>query len=204
MAALELYADVACPFAHLGLHRLVDERRRRGRDDLALWVRPWPLELVNGEPLAPDAVAAEIEALRAAVAPELFRGFDAASFPSTTLPALALAGAAYRVSDALGERVSVALRDAVFEQGLDVGDTTVLDTMAAYLGVPAVTDADRAQVLVDYEEGRQRGVRGSPEFFVHGTRYFCPALDIRHVEGRLEIELDAASFEAFVADCMML
>src|SRR3954464_13451066 len=47
---IEVFADVACPFTHVGLCRLV-ARRRESNSDAVLWVRAWPLELVNGEPL---------------------------------------------------------------------------------------------------------------------------------------------------------
>ena len=56
MHQLEVWADVTCPFTHVGLHRLVDERDRQGRDDLHLRVRAWPLELVNGVPMDAHAV----------------------------------------------------------------------------------------------------------------------------------------------------
>ena len=43
-----------------------------------------------------------------------------ASFPRTSLPALALVAAAYRQSDRMGEAVSLALRDSLFERGRDI------------------------------------------------------------------------------------
>ena len=55
-------------------------------------VKAWPLELVNGEPLAAALVAEEGPTLRAQVAPDLFEGFDRSRFPTTSLPAMALAG----------------------------------------------------------------------------------------------------------------
>jgi len=35
----------------------VAERQVRGRDDVVLKVRSWPLEMVNGQPLDPQVVA---------------------------------------------------------------------------------------------------------------------------------------------------
>ena len=60
MPTLEVFADVGCPFAHVGL-RLARQRR----DDLGLagewmWVRAWPLELVNGKPQDPETVLVHI------------------------------------------------------------------------------------------------------------------------------------------------
>src|SRR5262245_18171405 len=46
---IEVFADVVCPFTHVGLRRLVGYRERAQREDVAIRVRAWPLELVNGE-----------------------------------------------------------------------------------------------------------------------------------------------------------
>lgn len=126
----EIYADIWCPFAHVGLRAAVHERSRLGRDDVELIVRAWPLELVNGTPLEVVATTQHVNELRDQVAPGLFTGFDPATFPSTSLPALALASAAYQRSNAVGEAVSFALRDALFERGQDVSQTAVLEAIA--------------------------------------------------------------------------
>ena len=52
MSHIEVFADVSCPFTHVGLRRLVEHRRQLERDDLRIVVKAWPLELVNGSPLA--------------------------------------------------------------------------------------------------------------------------------------------------------
>lgn len=198
MAVLEVWADVTCPFTHVGLHRLADERDRHGRDDLNFRVRAWPLEQVNGVPMDAHAVAGKVAALRDAVAPDLFTGFDEGTFPVTTLPALALTEAAYRVGAEEGERAALIVRDLVFEEGRDVGDPAVVAAAAAALGVE-VTDADVAQVQADYDAGKIRGVQGSPTFFVDGESWFCPTLNITKVGDSLEIEFDRDAFDAFVA-----
>ena len=43
--------------------------------DPRLRIRAWPLELINGKPLDPDHIEAEIVALRGSVRPDLFAGF---------------------------------------------------------------------------------------------------------------------------------
>ena len=48
---IEVFADIWCPFTHVGLRALAEERAHRGRTDVTLWVRAWPLELVNGAPM---------------------------------------------------------------------------------------------------------------------------------------------------------
>lgn len=199
MAVVEVFADVWCPFTHVGLRRLV-ERRAAAGGDFQLVIRAWPLELVNGEPLAADFVAEEIEALREQVAFDLFGGFDVASFPTTSLPALELAAVAYERDVATGERVSLALRDALFEQSRDIGDPAVLGEIAAGAGLSVEDRADA--VRHDWDEGRARGVEGSPHFFIGDDGFFCPALDIQRVDGHLRIDADPAEFDRFVDRCL--
>ena len=197
MTVIEVFADVACPFTHVGLRRFVDRRRERNPTAL-LRVRAWPLELVNGEPLPPELVAEEVQALREQVAPDLFTGFDPTQFPKTSLPAMALAAAAYRHSDRLGERVSLALRHALFEQGLNISDAGILADIAdAHHLTPAHTD-DTAAPFADWHEGQRRGVQGSPHFFIGDESFFCPTLEITRVGEHLRITTDPTRFEAFL------
>jgi 2-hydroxychromene-2-carboxylate isomerase len=204
---IEVYADVACPFTHVGLRRLVAERAARGRHDLVLDVRAWPLELVNGEPLDPALVAEEVEALRVSVAPALFGGFDPARFPPTSLPALALAAVAAEAGPACGEAVSLMLRTALFEDGVDVADPGVLAGLGAAAGLGAdrldTGALARAQDTVrdQWQEGVARGVIGSPHFFVGDEDMFCPTLRITHDARGFSVELDRAGFDAFLERC---
>lgn len=201
MPVLEVFADIGCPFAYVGLRRLIARREELGRTDVQLRVHAWPLELVNGTPLDPPFIAEEVEVLRETVAPDLFLGFVESTFPSTSLPAFDLVEAAYAVDLATGERVSLAVRTALWEDGRDVADPAVLAEVAAAHGVTVDGDAARAGVLADWEHGRDRGVRGSPEFFVAGEAYFCPVLDIRRVDGELQVRVDETSMPQFLAAC---
>lgn len=195
---IEVFAEVLCPFTHVGLRRLVDRRAELGADDV-LRVRAWPLELVNGRPLAAGLVAEEVEELRAQVAPDLFSGFDATRFPTTSLPAFTLVDAAYRRSTQLGERVSLAVRAALFEEGRDIGSADVLDDIAAAHGLDPFVGVDRAAIVADWEEGQRRGVQGSPHFFVGDEGFFCPGLEIARVGDHLQISSDPVRFEAFIS-----
>ena len=204
--AIEVFADVLCPFTHVGLRRVVASREALDRRDLLIRARAWPLELVNGEPIDADLVTEEVHALRATVAHGLFQGFDPAQWPTTSLPALGLAARAYRVCDRAGERVSLALRDAVFERGRDISDRAVLASIAAscdvdVAGTPAEEAEDRAAVLADLAEGRERGVVGSPYFFVEGSGYFCPNLRIERADGRLQVAVDRSALADFLGAC---
>jgi predicted DsbA family dithiol-disulfide isomerase len=198
---VEVFADVCCPFTHVGLRRFVQRRHERGADGVRLRVRAWPLELVNGEPLDAELVAEEVDELRAQVAADLFAGFDAGRFPRSSIDAMALAGAAYRLGDDVGERISLALRDAVFEQGRDVSDPAVLGAIAAEHGVDVPGADGRVRVVDEWHEGQRRGVVGSPNFFVDDRGWFCPGLEIERVDGRLQIGADSAEFREFLDRC---
>ena len=201
MPVLEVFADIGCPFAYVGLRRLVARREELGRADVQLRVHAWPLELVNGTPLDPAFIAEEVEVLRETVAPDLFLGFVESAFPATSLPAFDLVEAAYAVDLATGEAVSLAVRAALWEDGRDVADPAVLAEVAGAHGVTVDGAASRAGVLADWEQGKERGVRGSPEFFVGGEAYFCPVLDIRRVDGELQVRVDETSMPEFLAAC---
>ena len=198
MARIEVFADIVCPFTHVGLHRLMEARAAR-RAGATIVVRAWPLERINGSPLDPALVASEIAALRT-VAPDLFRGFDATTFPTTSIPAFGLVAAAYAHDGALGESVSIAVRNAVFEHGLDVGDKRVIKTMATTFGVdPFTAEQVEEAVAADWTDGRARGVRGSPHFFVGDFEWFCPTLRVRHANGAFDVHNAEASTREFYA-----
>jgi predicted DsbA family dithiol-disulfide isomerase len=201
---LEVFADVLCPFAHVGLRRVVGRRAELGLSGPALWVRAWPLELVNDEAPDPSAIARHVEELRAQVAPELFRGFDPAAVPHSAMPSLALVAQAYRVSVETGERVSLEIRDAFWEHGRDIGSPAVLGEIASRNGVLPVGPDGEREVLAELEEGRRRGVRGSPEFFLGDRGYFCPALVIERNDAGLVITPNSEAFDRFLADCFQL
>jgi predicted DsbA family dithiol-disulfide isomerase len=199
MRIVEVFADVACPFTHVGLRRIVAWRAERGIAEPRLHVRAWPLELVNGESLQGRSLAPKVAALQADVAPDLFRGFDRDSFPSSSMLALASESAAYRQGTEAGERFSLAVRTALFEEGLDIADADVLRAIRDRHRVQDPTPDDEAAIYDDYEEGKRRGVVGSPHFFTADGDFFCPSLDIEHRNGELEIAFDAEGFNRFVA-----
>ena len=195
---ITVFADTCCPFTHVGLRRLV-ARRDAEQPEFRLYVRAWPLELVNGEPLRADLIAEEVGELREQVDRDAFARFDASRFPPTSLPSLALAAAAYERGLAVGEQVSLALRHALFEEGRDIADPAVLAAVAAAHGLEPPATRHVAAVRSDWEEGRRLGVKGSPHFFAGTSSFFCPVLVIRRVEGRLRISADESGLDALVA-----
>jgi predicted DsbA family dithiol-disulfide isomerase len=198
---IEVFAELACPFTHLALRRIVQRRRDDGLSEPHLRIRPWPLELVNGKPLDPQHVGKEIGALRAQVSPDLFTGFDEAAFPTTSMPGFRLAEAAYAAGEVTGERVSLELRDALFEEGRDISDPEVLGIIAAAHGVEVPGEDLDVEVERTYAQGKGRGVEGSPHFFVDGHSAFCPLLDIQKDDaGEFHLTLDEAAVNALLDD----
>jgi len=199
---IEVFADIGCPFTHVGLRHFVDRRRELGRDDVRLWIRSWPLEIINGQPLDPAFIDEEIGDLRNQLDEDVFAGFSAATFPATSLPAMSVAAVAYEHGPWRGEQVSLELRDLVFEHGVDVADEQVLHSLAARHGLRIDLDDHRA-VLDDHADGVRRGVIGSPHFFTGDGDFFCPSLDVhRDAHGHLRIAADPEGFSLFVDACL--
>ncbi len=200
---MEVFADIWCPFAHVGLQMIHEQRARAGPTDMAIWVRAWPLELVNGVSLDPALTAEHANELREQVAPNLFRHLDVNDFPSSTRDALALANRAYRTDLQVGERASYALRNALFEEGRDISDLSTLEDIARDLGVAMPDESDHAAVLADWHEGQRRGVLGSPHFFCGDDNVFCPSLDITKDPVRgLSIVRDTSRLTDFLSCCL--
>lgn len=202
-AEIEIYADIWCPFAHVGLRCARDQRDASGRDDVILRVRPWPLELVNGAPMDPAKTSAHIGHLRHQIDDSLFSGFDATTFPTSTIDALALIEHAYGIDGRIGEAATFAVRDALFERGLDIAEASVLAALADELGIGPADDGDRAAVTASWHAGQARGVKGSPHFFCGTADLFCPSLDItRSDDGDVTIDLTIERLSRFMELCL--
>jgi len=197
MTRVEVFADIVCPFTHVGLRRL-SEQRHAYDVSLSLRVRAWPLEWINGAPLAPDLLTHEIDALRAQVAPDLFAGFEPTRFPLTSIPAFGLAAAAYNLDDITGAAVSLALRDALFELGQDISDSDILWEIGRRFDIEPLDPVSAASaVRVDWERGKARAVQGSPHFFVGDQDWFCPSLHISRHGERFDIQIADTTMRDF-------
>ncbi len=115
------------------------------------------------------------------------------------MPALAWEAAANAVDPQIGEQFSASVRTAVFEDGVDISNHQALTDLAADLPIDAPDDE---QVLLDWEAGKELGVKGSPHFFVDDTDFFCPSMQITRGDGQLDIEFDNAGFSEFLHRCL--
>jgi predicted DsbA family dithiol-disulfide isomerase len=197
---LEVFADITCPFTHVGLKQVVRHVAEMS-EPVDVVVRAWPLEWVNGTPLDVDAVLVKAAALSDQLGVDDFSGLRADRWPATTIPALELAATAYARDAATGLAVSMELRAALFEHGVDVADPDALALIAAAHHLDADHSARaHAAVRDDYETGQRRGVRGSPHFFIDDDDFFCPALDLgRDADGHLTARFDSAMLADFFA-----
>jgi len=198
---VEVFADITCPFTHVGLKRVVAQLDALDRPT-PITVRAWPLEWVNGVPLAADAVATKAAVLTEQLEVSDFTGFDPVQWPASTVPALNLAAMAYTIGSTTGLAVSLELRSALFEHGRDVGDPDVLADIARTHGIDGYVyqEAPRAEVAADYELGQQLGVKGSPEFRAGGAAFFCPALTLGHDDaGELLADFDPMGLQQFIS-----
>ena len=199
MTTVEVFADITCPFTHVGLKRVIHHVARMTTPADVI-VRAWPLEWVNGAPLDVDAVVVKAGALTEQLGVDDFSGLRADRWPSTTIPALNLAASGYERDPATGLAVSLELRSALFERGEDVSDPAVLARIAAAHHLDQPSTETSATVQSDYDGGRERGVKGSPHFFVASDDFFCPALDLGHDdEGHLTARFDADMLADFFA-----
>ncbi|MBU6329019.1 MAG: DsbA family protein [Acidobacteria bacterium] len=201
--SIDVFADIWCPFAHIGLRCAREQLDAAGRPDVVLRIRPWPLELVNSAPMDPDRTTAHIAHLRHQIDDTRFVGFRVETFPTSTIEPLALTERAYVVDPQVGEAMAFALREALFERGIDISDPEAIAALAAEHGIDPPGPEDREAVIASWHEGQARGVKGSPHFFCGDAEMFCPSLDItRPAEGEVIIDLDVDRLAGFLRACL--
>lgn len=104
---IEVFADITCPFTHVGL-KIVRAEVAALEADIEIHVRAWPLEWVNGSMADPAAIGDKISLISEQLGVHDFDGFSTDAWPCTTIPALNLAAAAYEVDRPTGLAVSLA------------------------------------------------------------------------------------------------
>ena len=125
------------------------------------------------------------------------------ALPTTTLPALACAHAANRHGTATGEAVSLALREALFEAGLDISRAPGAgrDRRTVWRGPAGPPRRGwRARRLA---RGNGAGRQGLTTLLLRGPDAFCPSLDIsRDGQGHLTVKPDFEALDAFLKGCV--
>ena len=179
---LTVFSDLHCPWAYLFSIRLRRAREGAGRP-LVAW-RCWPLELVNerGTPWA--TLSQEIPVLTQ-LEPDHFAPPKRDTWPSTLLPAME----ALKVAGELGgataaDRFDEAARRAFFLDNRDLSIRPTLADRATEAGLDRAAFLDafdggghRRAVVADWQEGRRRGVEGSPHAFLpDGSGVFNPGI----------------------------
>ncbi|HZB97085.1 MAG TPA: DsbA family protein [Candidatus Sulfotelmatobacter sp.] len=193
-STIVIYADIACPWSHVAVHRLHKIRGELGlQEAIRFDHRVFPLELINRRPTPRRILDAEIPvagALDPSAGWQLWQGPEA-WWPVTTLLALEAVQAAKEQGLRASEELDRALRLAFFRDSRCISMMhVVIDVARQCSGVD--TDALRRSL----EEGRARrllfeqfhaiekvGVRGSPHLFFHdGSDAFNPGVQM-HWEG---------------------
>jgi predicted DsbA family dithiol-disulfide isomerase len=179
---LTVFSDLHCPWAYVLSIRL--RRARTGVDRPPVAWRCWPLELVNERGTSWDTLSQEIPVL-AQLEPDHFSRPRRETWPSTLLPAME----ALKVAGDLGgprtaDRFDELARRAFFLERRDLSLRPTLADLAAEAGLDrdAFVDAFdgggyRRSVVADWQEGRRRGVEGSPHVFLpDGSAVFNPGV----------------------------
>ncbi|MFN2587135.1 MAG: DsbA family protein [Actinomycetota bacterium] len=189
-----VFADIACPWAHVAVHRLHETRARLGLGGrVAFDVHAFPLEVVNRRPTPKKVLDAEIP-VTGALAPgagwQMWQRPDH-EYPVTTLPALAAVHAAKEQGLEVAERLDRALRRAFFGESRNVSMRhEILDVASAVPGLDVdalrrALDDGRARRLLaaDFDLARTDAVAGSPHVFLpHGEGFHNPGIEM-HWEG---------------------
>ncbi|GAA2966217.1 DsbA family oxidoreductase [Actinokineospora diospyrosa] len=193
--AVVVFTDLNCSFAHLGVYRLHETRRRLGLEG-RLWFdhRAFPLELFNHSVNERPGVDSEI-AVVGALAPDagwrLWQGPDW-TYPVTTLPALEAVQAAKAQGLAASEALDRALRWAFWAEGRTISMRHVILDVAKETGavdVSALAEAlddgrARRTVMDQFAIAGEGRVNCSPHVFLYdGTNEANPGVSARWLNG---------------------
>jgi predicted DsbA family dithiol-disulfide isomerase len=183
-----VYSDIACPWAHIAMHRLDRAIRERGVGaEVTIDHRAFPLELINGRPTPKQILDAEIPVC-SALEPEAGWSFepDPWSYPVSTLPALEAVQAAKVQSPDASARLDRELRRAMFDGWRCLAVYPVVFDIAATvegIDVDGLRDEVRsgralADVWNQMEAALDAEVPGSPTFVLpDGSRRHNPGIE---------------------------
>jgi predicted DsbA family dithiol-disulfide isomerase len=184
-----IFGDIACPWAHVCVHRLHRTRARLGlQDDVRFDMRAFPLEVFNRRATPKRILDAEIP-VAGALEPEA--GWQMwqrpeYDFPVTTLLALEAVQAAKLQGTRAAECLDRALREAMFGHSRNVSlRHEILDIAASCVGVDAgelreeLDCGSCRHVIFEHCAIARDHVTGSPHVFLpDGTDVHNPGISM--------------------------
>lgn len=189
-----VFADIACPWAHVAVYRLHETRARLGLDDRVVFdMRAFALEIVNRRPTPKRVLDAEVPvagALEPGAGWQMWQRPDS-EYAVTTLPALEAVYAAKEQGLGVAEALDSALRRAFFGESRNVSMRhEILDVAATVPGLDVgalsrVLDDGRARSVLsaDRSVAESDDVAGSPHLFLPGGEHVHnPGIEM-HWEG---------------------
>ncbi len=189
-----IFSDLACPFAHVAVHRLFRARAELGLDDgVRFWHRAFPIELLNRAPGTRIGSDSEIPVLGALEPDAGWQVWQAPDFhyPSTMLHSFEAVAAANTQGLRAGEELDRALRRAFWAESRPIHLHHEIISIAAGLADVDVDRLDgdlrqgtsRASVFADAEITATDAVTMSPHLFLpDGTDHANPGIDV-HWQG---------------------
>ena len=191
MTTIQVWSDLLCPFAYVGILRLRRARERLGLD-VSLEHHTFPLELFNG-PHPRRGTDTEAVGL-GQIEPEAhFRVWTEPDdrYPHTVLLAAEAVHAASAQSLRAGEELDLALRQAFWTHSRSISHRQVILDVAGQLAgvdVEALaaaldTGRRRADVMADFAVAQTDAIAGSPTFRLpDGSTVTNPGIEV-HWEG---------------------
>lgn len=190
---IAIYADIACPWSHVAIHRLHTTRARLGLErDVSFDLRPFPLEVFNKRATPKRTLDAEIPVAGGLEPQAGWRLWDGPEYdyPVSTLLALEAVQAAKSQGLDASAALDRALRGAFFARSRNIALRHVVLEVAEEC---ARVDAGALRHSLDQGTSRSavlrsvsapdEGVRGSPHLFLSdGTESHNPGIE-HHWEG---------------------
>jgi predicted DsbA family dithiol-disulfide isomerase len=190
---VQVWSDLLCPFAYVGLLRFYRARSRLGLDDaVRVEHHAFPLELFNG-PHPRRGTDTEAVGLGRIEPAAQFRIWTAPEdrYPHTVLLAAEAVLAAGAQSPAAGEALDLALRRAFWTRSRSISHRAVILEVAAEAGpvdtgklAAALDDGrHRADLMADFAVAQTDAIAGSPTFRLpDGTAHTNPGIEV-HWDG---------------------
>jgi len=181
---IAIYSDIACPWAHLAVHRLWEARRRLGAPVL-FDHRPFVLEITNERCTPKSVLEAEVPVVASHAWDagwQMWQG-QSSEWPVTSLLALEAVQAAKAQSLQASEALDRALRRALFGASRCISMRHVVLEVAA-----KVDEVDETALAEALDTGRARtavmapppeAVKGSPHVFLaDGSDVHNPGIEM--------------------------